>query len=213
MRSTPPRHDRLRRGMRNFQYLLAQIGPRAARRDSLAMLLEAAQLPGTGWTVLDERSWRTGFMSKPTEAARRARRARTFSAIRSFELGTESRWVWIEVMPFAAPADAEAVLPSLPALFVSNPRAKVTVTGERRLEPDEIAEMADYPFVYEQATTGEHGPSAARYAAGTVEHVVFVVATSGYGEGWSWAEVASVAASQADRIKNVIAASLDADTG
>jgi len=198
--------------MRNFQYLLAQIGPKAARHESLSMLLEPSQLPGAGWTLLDQRSWRTGFTSKPSEAARRARHARRFSAIRSFELAAASRWVWVEVMPFATAADAEAALPSLPTLFVSNPRAKVTVTGERRLEPDEIAEMADYPFVYEQTTSGEHGPSASRYAAGTVRHVVFIVATSAFGEGWSWTEVASVAASQVAGIRNVIEVSPRAET-
>jgi hypothetical protein len=192
--------------MRNFEYLLAQIGPKAARRESMSMLLEPSQLSPAGWTALDERSWRTGFTSKPSEAARRARRARTFSAIRSFELAAESRWLWIEVMPFAASADAEAVLPSLPTLFVSNPRAKVTVTSERRLQPDEIPEMAGNPFVYEQVTSGEHGPSAARYAAGAVGHVVFIVATSESGDGWSWAEVASVAASQVTKIRNVMEA-------
>lgn len=198
--------------MNNFEYLLAQIGPKSARRESLSMLLESSQLPGAGWTVLDQRSWRTGFTSKTGEAARRARRARRFSAIRSFELAAQSRWVWVEVMPFATAVDAEAVLPSLPTLIVNNPRAKVTVTGERRLGPDEVAEMAQYPFVYEQATAGEHGPSASRYAAGTVGHVVFIVATSEYGEGWSWAEVASVAASLVARIRNVMEGSPEVGT-
>ena len=198
--------------MRNFQFLLAQIGPQAARRESLSMLLETSQLPGAGWAVLDQRSWRTGFTSKTGEAARRARRARRFSAIRSFELAAESRWVWVEVMPFATAADAEAVLPRLPTLIVSNPRAKVTVTGERRLGPDEVADMAEYPFVYEQATSGEQGPSASRYAAGTVGHVVFIVATSEYGEGWAWAEVASVAEPLVARIRNVIESSPEAET-
>jgi hypothetical protein len=201
------------RTFRNYQYLLAQIGPKAARRESLSMLLEPLQLPGNGWTLLDQRSWRTGYTSKPSEAGRRARRARTFSAVRSFELAAESRWVWIEVMPFAVAADAEAVLSSLPTLFVGNPRAKVTVTGERRLDHAEISEIADYPFVYEQLTSGERGPSASRYAAGTVEHVVFIVATSEYGEGWPWAEVASVAASQVASIRNVMDDSPNVETG
>ena len=151
-------------------------------------------------------------MSKPSAAARRARRARTFSAIRSFELAEQSRWVWVEVIPFGLPADAVAALPTLPTLFVRNPRAKVTLTGERQIEVGEIAEMAEFPFVYEQATTGEHGPSAARYAAGTVGHVVFIVATSAYAaDAWSWLEVASVAAAQATRVRNVLEAALDAE--
>jgi hypothetical protein len=173
--------------------------PGEGKRSSLAMLLKPDELPGAGWKKLDQRAWRTGFFPNPSDAARRARDVESVSAIRSFQQA-DFRWVWIEVIPLVSASDAESMLPSLPALFVSNPRAKVTVTTERRLEPNEIPDAAAYPFVYEQLTVGERGAGVARYVAGTVGHIVFIVAFSALSADVPWADVAAVAAAQTSKI-------------
>jgi hypothetical protein len=183
-----------------LRWVWAQIElPGDGKRASLAMLLKPDELPGAGWKKLDQRAWRTGFFPNPSEAARRARDVESVSAIRSFEQAN-SRWVWIEVIPFVSAPDAESMLPTLPALFVSNPRAKVTVTTERRLDPHEAPDVASYPFVYEQSTVGQRGAGVSRYVAGTVGHIVFIVAFSALSADVSWADVAAVAAAQTSKI-------------
>ena len=116
-------------------------------------------------------------------------------------------------IPLVSAEDARSMLPDLETLLLSNPRAKVAVTGARRIEPQEASEVADYPFVYEQSTIGEHGPSAARYVAGTVDQVVFVVACAEFGKGWQWNEVASVAGSQAQKVRRVLGSESQSEAG
>jgi hypothetical protein len=185
----------------NLQYLIAQFGPTAARRLSQAMLLEPAELAGSGWVALDQKIWRTGTGNRTSDAGRRAHRAQTFTAMRSFRQATPSRWLWVEVVPYVSAQDALSVLPTLPARFVPNPKAEVTVVSEQFVEPSAAPEVAAFPFIYEQLTTGRHGPSAARYVAGHVEQVVFVVACSALDAAWPWSDVAAVAFSQESRIR------------
>jgi hypothetical protein len=176
--------------------------PLAGKRASLGMLLKRDELPGTGWRRLDQRAWLTGVVGEASDAARRAYAVESVSAIRSFKQG-RSRGLLVEVIPFVSASDAESVLPTIPALFVRNRRAKTAVTTERRLEPHEVPELAAYPFVYEQSTVGRRGAGVCRYVAGTVEQVVFIIAFAAYGaDNVPWAEVASVAKSQASKISN-----------
>lgn len=192
--------------------LVAQLGPRAARKHAREMLVDRADLPGDGWKQgRFDLVWRTGFRTRPSEAARRARRARTFTAIRRFKHIAPPRWLWVEVIPFTSALDALSVLPDLETLFTRNPRARATSEG--RLEPLEIPELADFPYVYEASTIDRVGGRAgcSRYVAGAAGHVVFLVGCSGFGPdgSWPWADVAAVAAAQASRITSVLAASPD----
>ena len=85
----------------------------------------------------------------------------------------------VAVIPFTSAADALSVLPDLEKLFIRNPR--VRATSEGRLEPHEIPELTGVDFVYEASTVdklrGEAG--CARYVAGTVGHIMFLVGVPG----------------------------------
>ena len=190
--------------MNRFVFALAQFGPQSLKRTSLAMLLDDEDLPGDGWKVLGQGSWRTGFAARPSDAARRARHARTFTAIRNFHQSGASRWCWIEVIPFVSQSDAEAVLADLPSIFVRNPGIKGTITQERRVSPHDAPEAAAYPFVYEYAVISKYGESFPRMIGGVVDRILFLVSTSEYGAGlagWSWQEVVDVASLQSVKIE------------
>src|SRR5580658_7353128 len=104
---------RLMRRTTLLELAIAQIGVGRERDYSLAMLLEPSELPGEGWSMLSERCWRTGFRLRLTRAdspGRRARRAGSITAARSFVQATPSREMWVEVQPFVTEADAESVV-------------------------------------------------------------------------------------------------------
>jgi hypothetical protein len=196
-----------------LQYGIAQIGRPSARKSSLAMLVEPTDLPGGGWRTIGERSFRIGFRIGASEVARSARHTGAFASSRYFEQAPAmSRYCWLEVMPYASAADAKSVLPDLETSIVRDPRTEATGVG-RRIEPQEAPEVADYPFVYETPISGRNGPSTPRMVGGIVAHVVFVVSCSEAGPGWSWSEVAPVGAAQALKIRTILDASSQSETG
>lgn len=191
--------------MNNLQVLLAQIGGRAARAHPRAMLVERVELPGTGWEVKGERSWRTGaWGTSPSEAGRRARQHRSFSANRLFEQSGAPRWVSVQVVPCGSVSDAEAAVPDLQSRFMPNPKTRVAVAREGVVAAVEVPEVP-HPWVYEQLTTGmPEGPTATRYIGGNVENVVFIVACTGYEEAWPWTEVSVIASLQAAKVRAIL---------
>src|ERR1700677_71032 len=104
--------------MNRLEYWIGQFGPRAARDVALSMTLEENELPGDGWTRLGELCYRTGGFrigraSRPTEVARRAYSAKTFTAWRSFERSGTSHILDTQVISYGSARDAESTVPSL----------------------------------------------------------------------------------------------------
>ena len=191
--------------MNNLQFGIAQIGSKAARAIPRSMLLERNELPGDTWKMRDQRSFRIGIFGDKNEVAQRARRAGRFFAIRSFEQDVSERWLWVEVIPYTSSSDAESRVPHLRDTLIPNSLARVRVTRERDVDPLKVPDVADYPFAFEQLTHGELGPGTSRYLGGRVENVIFVIACSGSGEGWTWTEVASIASLQKIKVSTVLA--------
>jgi hypothetical protein len=189
--------------MNRLQFAIGQFGKRSVRMSSLAMLLDESELPDADWTLLHERSWRTGAGGMKSEEVRAAHRIGTFTAIRLFEHVFRNRWVWIEVMPFASAQDAQSAVPKIRTGLVSNPNATVTVIEERTIEDQEVPGLA-HPLVFEQVTTGRNGRGAARYIGGHVDRVLFLVSTSASEAGWPWNEVTSLASLQCLKIQNAL---------
>jgi hypothetical protein len=85
-----------------------------------------------------------------------------------------------------------------------NRKAQVTVTEEREIEDQHVPGVTN-SWVYEQMTTGlPNGRGATRYVAGNVDRILFVVTCSGYLDAWPWAEVTSIAASQAVKVRRAV---------
>lgn len=190
--------------MNLFLYGIAQLGRRTERTSALSMLAEPIDLPGSNWKTLGDRSRRVGFERIGVSAEyKRSRRAGLFTASRYFEQVGASRYCWVQVIPFASAADADVVIPKLEQALVRDPRTETSGTG-RRIDPRDAPEVAEYPFIIEHSVVQKQGISIPRMVAGNVEHVVFVVSCSEFGEGWAWSEIAPVAAAEASKIRNAL---------
>jgi hypothetical protein len=186
--------------MNKFKLVLAQLGPKPNRKHSLSMILNLDELPSSGWTMMSERSWRTGVTGNADEAIRRAREDGSITAWRSFEYSDKRRSMWIEVIPFASQSDAELEIPHLLTKLMKNSHAKVSVMQETTVDgastlgiPNSVAK--------EQITNGKDGPGSAKYAAANVAEYMFAVAYSDFGETSSWDEIKVIAELQVNKIR------------
>jgi hypothetical protein len=138
--------------------------------------------------MLDERTFRTGSIGGSSAAARAAGREGSVTAWRSFEQSAESRWAWVEVIPYRSIDEAVGAVPNLSKSFVTNNLSQVKVVGERSVEGMEVPNLTNV-WAFEQSTYGKMGESKTRYLAGNVDQVLILVSCSGYSDGWPWDEV------------------------
>jgi len=106
-------------------------------------------------------------------------------------------------MPFATEADAEMEVPNVRDGFVINERSELRLREERLIDDQKIPGVSN-SLVLEQLTIGRNGPGIARYAAGNVDRIVFVISCFGDGDCWSWNEVMDVASKQAEKIREAL---------
>jgi hypothetical protein len=184
------------------------IGHRPQRRESLSRLLLAEDLPGPGWAVVAQRTYRSGAGGKRPEA-KRARRTGEMGATRYFRLRqshsgrSASIWMW----PFASSVDAQQGLAGLH--LIRNPCARAIPVAERRVDDVEVEDIDD-AWLYEVVAKGRSGWTFQRVIGGTVDRNIFIVhATERTGEGWPWEEVVQVATAQSQKLKESPA--LDSD--
>jgi len=161
----------------------------------LSSLLDAASLPGLGWSVVDERTWRTG-RQKPAEPwAQRAAAAGSVTAWRS--LRAEARTLWVQHVPTASPDDAAAALAAVPTALLANLRSQVRLDSERDVEPPDVR-GADAVWAHEQHTSGHRDAGTTLLLCWTVGTGLFALCAAGRPE-WTWTEVAALAAAQSSR--------------
>lgn len=163
------------------------------------MLLNADELPGGTWRQIDERTWRTGISGRPW--AQRASDAKSVTAWRSFENAQGTAWLWCQVVPTAAAADAKDAAMDVLSNAMPNTRAEITVIGSRDVTPPD-ATPAEALWAHEQDTTGPRGMGTVRYLTMRVGHLLGVVCASGEGVNSDWDTVASVARTQAARMES-----------
>lgn len=173
----------------NFRYLYSMLGPKPGADRSLKMLPSVADMPGDGWRLLDQRTFRTGRMGRATEYGNRARKLRSVTSMRSFEQVGHSRWLWAEVIPLANEEDA-AVASDDSLLVVRNPG--VTVTNEHPVTGVSVPGSSSV-WAYEQESTGPVGNGVSLCLRGTAGSIIFVVMASGFAESWRWDDVVSIA--------------------
>jgi hypothetical protein len=188
-------------GMARFlrlRFAVAQIGARRGGRQSLALLPTEAELPGTGWRMLDERCWRTGATAhEPWE--RRARALGCVSAWRSFEQRPAGRWLWTQIVPLASDEDGVEALKVLPSRLMANWRAHVTVTSRREVDGLDVP-GTQAVWAEEHTTAGEAGTGVARMLAWVADSAVAALSFASVDPiAWSWDEVTALATAQAAR--------------
>jgi hypothetical protein len=181
-----------------LRFAVAQLGRKAGARDRLACLLRLEDLPGAGWRVLDERTWRTGVAGPATPWGGRARAAGSVTAWRSFQDATGRRWVWVQVMPLVSAQDALEALGGIGDRLLGNARATVKLVREHDVEVAPFA-GASAVWAHEQHTAGPDGEGVSLLLAGVVAVSVVVVCASG-SPAWDWGAVSELAARQADHL-------------
>lgn len=185
--------------LRRLGLVAAQLAPMPGARQALARVITASELPGDGWSVLDERTWRTGISGPPTEWGRRARAAGGVTAWRSFKAAPGKRWCWVQVVPLASEEDALSSLDGIWDRSVRNLRSRVTLVREQDVDVGAFPGAGEVR-AREQHTAGRaHGPDGTGVAlilAAACGTCVIVVSGTGTPE-WTWDELVSVAARQA----------------
>ncbi len=175
-----------------LRFVLSQLGPKAGGKDALSSLVDTATLPGGDWSVLDERTWRTG-RQKPAEPwAERAAANGSITAWRSFR--SERRSLWLQLVPTASPDDARAALAVVPAAFLANLHSQVRLDSESDVEPPDVP-GADAVWAHEQHTSGHPDAGTTLLLCWTAGTRLFALSAGGQPE-WTWPEVAAVAGAQ-----------------
>jgi hypothetical protein len=80
---------------------------------------------------------------------------------------------------------------------------KVKVLHEGKVASQNVPEVAE-PWFYEQRTFGRLGPGTGKFIGGNIADVVFLVASSGRGDGWPWEDVIAIASAQAVKLKRAL---------
>ena len=177
-----------------FRFVLAQFGVKRGATAQLQQLLDADDLPGTGWRRRDQRSWRTGAVAEPQPWQATASAAGLVTVWRSFSAGP--RGLWLQWAPLLTPADAELAMAHATQLGTGlrNLRGKVQLTARRDLDPAPGVAGARLVSATEEDTTGSPVLTL-RCVAGAA---LLVLCASG--PGWSWPDVVSVAELQLARL-------------
>src|SRR5258708_31209538 len=96
--------------LKRLGFVAAQLMPKPGARQVLARVVTVDDLPGGGWSVIDERTWRTGVSGWATEGGKRARAARSVTACRSFEAVARRQGSWAQAMPLVSELDSLSAL-------------------------------------------------------------------------------------------------------
>jgi hypothetical protein len=190
--------------MTNGHWLIAQIGlRRSAKELSRSMLLDPTELPGSGWTTLSERYWRSGMRVAPTDEGKRARHAGNVTAWRSCEQSGASRWLWAQVAPMVSEQDAASYVPKVPSQLVADPRAKRAPVERRTVKDSQVPGLA-LASVVEGTSADQRGSGLGWTVIGQVGSVVLVAQCSCYNDAWSWSEAKATIALQVEKIRRCV---------
>ena len=177
------------------------------RRRALWLVLEAEELPGTGWVLGTETTWLGGVGTK-NQTAKRARKTGKMIAERRFQ--STPLWLVVQVIPTPSSRDAERIVSHLNNGLVRSPHSQVFVTAERVVD-DINVDTVDHPWLYERLMEGPKGSSTEKFLGGVVGDVIHLVHTGdtfptrgGPGSGWSWQDVIRVGEAQSQKLKRLL---------
>lgn len=180
-----------------MRFALGQLGPRRGSRAALQRLLSVGDLPGAGWKVIDQRTWRTGVGGRSAWQAS-ARAVGSITAWRSFEQANASRYLWVQVTPLASPSDAAEALAALEDKSMANLRFR-GAPGERRTVS--LSLRSGQATGVEQDTSLPSGPSTTLMLPVIDGATLVLVCASATGaDPWHWPDVVALAEAQSARL-------------
>ena len=188
--------------MNRQQYLLAQIGKKSQKQLSMSMLLDPNELPGGEWSLKGERSWRIGKVGQRDAASLRAKSSGAFTAIRSMEQPSTSKWVIVKVSPMVSPEDALLVPPDSDITLFTAPKSSAIMAGERYVDiPIDLG--LSNAKAFELTASESNRVATYRIVTGTVDRVIASICCSGWGDGWTWQEIRAITAAQDQKIRKI----------
>jgi hypothetical protein len=179
-------------------FLTARLGRSPAKRDALARLLRAGDLPGAGWKPMSQRTWPTGAKGPRTEWAARARAAGSLTVWRSFQNRSVRQWLWLQIVPLLSIADAHAEFKQIRERGLRHQGARVRVQSEKDVAIDPFP-GASKIWAHEQQIVGLAGPGVNKLLVVAVGSNVIVACSSG-APVVNWQAMAGLAAKQAQRV-------------
>ena len=170
------------------------------------MSLDLPDLPGGAWVLKSQMSWRSGYVvpNWKSDVARRSRGTGGFIVWRSFRQTDSPLTLWAQVGPYATREDADDAVPRLLLMGQRNPRFAGTVADEKVIEDFHIPDVGITHVVDRSATGSSKGPSNSKYVMGSVDHIIFMIAFSAYGDGWPWSDVSLISSLQVNKIRQVL---------
>jgi hypothetical protein len=162
------------------------------------MLPLATDLPGEGWRVTRQRTWRTGRLGPRSDTGDRAAAAGCVTAWRSFENAAHDQWLWVQINPMATEDDARISLEISSKSGMRNPRAKATFLKEVRRQAPSVPGI-DSSWALEHHVSSSRGQHVIKLMGASVGRIVFRLQGSGWTD-WTWDEVGVVAEAVASRI-------------
>lgn len=166
------------------------------------MLLLPSELPGNGWNLKTERSWRVGKDDQRDAASLRARKSGAFAVIRTFEQVGTSRGVVLKAIPMVSPEDAQLVPPESNMTFMTAPRSHTVIEAERSIDLDLDLGLSNMKAT-ELTVTESPKVATYKFVVGTVDRVRAAMCCSGFDEGWTWPEIQVVTTAQVRKIRSI----------
>lgn len=179
-------------------FLTSRLGRSPAKRDALARLLRAGDLPGAGWKPMSQRTWPTGAKGPDTEWGARARAAGSLTAWRSFQNRSVRQWLWLQMAPLVSIQDAHAEFEQIKERGLRHQGARVKVRSERDVMVEPFAGSSKI-WAFEQRITGLGGPGENKLLVAAVNSTVIVVCSTG-APVVNWQSMAALAAKLGQRV-------------
>lgn len=183
--------------LNRLRFAWTQLGPKPGARAALDRLLGCDDLPGAGWTVIDQRTWRTGVGGQAPWQSR-ARAAKCVTAWRSFKQSDTGRHLWVQATALAHAEDCPDALAGLLDKAVTNSRFTGEVLGQLEVA---VPEVGMHASGMEQKIRTPTGPATNLMVTSDAGANIMIMAASGPDSNmWVWPELLTLAATQAGRL-------------
>jgi hypothetical protein len=176
--------------------------PRRRKWIQRSMLLNIKDVPTEKFESRENRSFRTGSGDKTDdEIVKRAREIGSLTVWRMMRSSRSSRSLWVQLIPFATPADAEITLTNILSGLRGTPLAPRMQSRMVTLDNVSFEEASTYVAI-EQNSVKPEGGIRELILAGVVDSYEFGMGFGSAGEEhWTWEEAIPLVRLQIQKIR------------
>ena len=183
-----------------FNVAYAQLGIKRGKDESIALLLEPIQFPGSGWKRESIHTMRSGIIGDVDEIAVRARKSGCISAWGYFKQPQSATRVLIKVGPLDSGVDAISKVSSFEGRMMMHLRQLESVgaiSARYDLQVPEGVSAVGIEYVVQK---GRAKGRNFKDMCGSVGRNYYSVSCYGLADGWAWDDVIDIARLQRNRI-------------